>query len=127
MEIIDPNQKRDYESRQNQVSEPAESRGRVLAGIVLLVVGCLWLANAAGIHFPDWLFEWPAILVAIGLFMGARNNFAPGSWIVLMVIGMLFWFDDWLVDLRPFMLPLVAIIAGVYMIAGSRPNRHKNS
>ncbi len=123
MEIIDPNQKREYESRQIRGMHSGssnETRGRVYAGLILLIIGITWLIRKMGIvDLPDWLFHWPAILIAVGIFVGAKHNFAPGGWIVLIVIGFIWWFDFWY-PIRPYMFPIILIAVAAYMILGPR-------
>ena len=39
--------------------------GRVMAGLVLVIVGIAVLARQMGVDLPYWLFTWPMILVGI--------------------------------------------------------------
>src|SRR5689334_3668545 len=65
--------------------------GGVLAGLLLLAVGViLLLRESSYVHIPDWLFTWPMILVAFGLFAGAGNSFRDPGWIIITGVGILF-------------------------------------
>jgi predicted membrane protein len=120
MEIIDPNQKREFEERQYQHSRHGghETRGRILAGLVIILIGSLILAQKLGSWFPDWLFSWQMLLIGIGIFVGAKQSFRPGGWIIPIVIGILFLYDRFLpeINLRPYFIPIILIAIGAVMI-----------
>lgn len=82
-------------------------------GIVFLAVGGLLLARMAGFDFADWLFQWEFILIAIGLFIGAKEGFRNLTWIILVGIGSFFLLDDVFPDMRLGRLILPAIFLGV--------------
>lgn len=99
--------------------------GRVIAGIVLLMVGLAFFAHRAGVDMPSWLFEWPMILIVVGLYIGARQGFRLGGWIAVFLTGAFFLSDDILddfdLDLGRYLFPTAFVIAGLYMIF--RPRR----
>ncbi|MDB5030504.1 DUF5668 domain-containing protein [Mucilaginibacter sp.] len=69
-------------------------KGKVLAGIVLLVVGAsLLLRQMDFFFFPSWLLSWPMWLIAWGLYMGARHNFRNSTWLIMVIIGFAFLLD----------------------------------
>lgn len=98
----------------------SNNSGRVFGGIVLLIIGLAFFAREAGIYFPHWLFSWPMILVAIGLFIGARRSFRSGGWMVLLLVGGVFLIDDIFDDLHlhvyQYLWPTLFIALGLYMI-----------
>jgi len=119
MEIIDPNQKREFEQRSHQpYTGKSETHGRVVAGLIIIIAGGLLLAQKMGAWFPDWIFSWQMLLIAIGFFVGAKRNFRPGGWLIPIFIGVVFLFDRFLpeMNLRPYFLPLILIIVGSVMI-----------
>jgi len=129
MEIIDPKQKQEFEQRSNPQFGRPDPKGRVLAGIVIILVGGLILAQKFGAYFPGWLFTWPMILIAVGVFVGAKNNFRLGGWIIPILIGGVFLFDRFIpeINLRPYLLPIILIAVGSVMILtpkGRRRNRN---
>ncbi len=132
MEIIDPQQKREFEQRNLQSSHRPETKGRILAGVVVLIIGSLLLAQKMGAYFPDWLFSWQTILIAIGIFGGAKQNFRMGGWLIPIFIGGIFLFDRFLPDLnlRPYFFPIILIIIGTVMVltpGGKRMRRKWSS
>src|ERR1700748_1630953 len=62
--------------------------GKVLAGIVLLVVGGVLLLHQFDFpFFPDWIFSFPMLLIVIGFYGGAKRNWRNPAWIILLIIG----------------------------------------
>lgn len=101
--------------------------GRVIGGIVVLMVGLAFFARRADLDLPYWLFSWPMILVVVGLFIGSREGFRPGGWLAVTAVGMVFLADDILdtfdVEIGRFFWPTVVIAIGLYMIF--KPRRFK--
>jgi predicted membrane protein len=124
MEIIDPKQKQEFESRRQQSSAVSTDSGRLVAGLVILTIGVMWMLRKMGYYLPDWLFSWQMILIVVGIFVGSRNSFVPGPWLIPVAIGTIFLVDYWLPDfsLRYYFWPIILITAGVILIftAGSR-------
>ena len=120
MEIIDPDQKREFEERRFQRSHygSTESRGRIMAGLIIILIGGLILAQKLGGWFPGWIFSWQMLLIGIGLFVGAKHNFRPGGWMIPIFIGALFLYDRFFpeINLRPYFVPLILIAIGAVMI-----------
>jgi predicted membrane protein len=114
------------ETNNNTGQEPArfENRsGRVMGGVVLVVIGLLFLGHQAGLDIPYWIFSWEMLVIAIGLYVGARHSFRPGGWMIAILIGGIFLADDMLydLDLRHYIWPSVIILIGLFMIF--RPRR----
>src|SRR5687768_1425084 len=118
MEIIDPQQKREFEAKSASDAGRPDTRNRVIAGLVVIIIGGLLLAQKLGAWFPDWLFSWQMLLIAIGFFIGARHDFRVGGWLIPIVIGVIFLFDKFLpeMNLRPYFFPIILIIIGTVMI-----------
>lgn len=105
----------------------SSSSGRVMGGVVILVVGTLLLAYEFGLDLPRWFFSWKMLLIAIGLYIGARHRFRSWGWLVPIGIGVVFLAEDvfWQFDIRPRVVwPLVIIIVGLFMIL--RPKKKKD-
>lgn len=99
----------------------------IWAGLFVIGVGLVFLAERLGADFPEWLFSWPMILIAFGFFAGIKHGFRAGGWIILMLIGSVFLFDriyDGSVDMLPFLLPAVLIIMGLLITFRPWKNRH---
>jgi predicted membrane protein len=119
MEILDPEQKRNYEARgYEQFSRNYDPKGRILAGLIVLTVGALLFARKMGVYLPAWLFSWQMLLITIGLFIGAKQYFRPGGWLIPVFIGCFMLVSDYLPEwnIRPYLFPAILMIAGLIMI-----------
>lgn len=101
-------------------------RGHIWAGLFLLVIGGVLLARAMGVFFPEWLFTWPVILIALGLFSGLKHSFRGPAWFILIVVGSAFLIDEAYpgISVRAYILPFVVILFGLLFIL--RPWRHRH-
>lgn len=112
---------------ENDMNTPAMHRSNNLgAGLFVIAVGLVFLADRLGVEFPDWVFSWPMLLIAFGLFVGIKHGFRSGGWIILLLIGTTFLFDriyDDQIDLLPFLLPAALIIVG--LVIAFRPWKRK--
>jgi len=110
-------------TQQNQRNLNTRS-GRVLGGVVLVVVGSLIFADRAGFDIPGWLFSWQTIVIAVGIYIGARRSFQPGGWLIPIAVGVVFLLNDWVIgwdSWREYFWPSIIIVIGIYMII--RPKR----
>jgi len=103
-------------------------RGHIWAGFFLLIIGAFLLMRAGGVFLPDWLFTWPVLLIAIGIFIGLKHQFRHGGWIIPILIGSIFLIDRELttVNLRPFIAPIIIISIGLFFILRPKFRRSKN-
>ncbi len=101
--------------------------GRVIGGIVLLMVGMAIMLRQLDVDMPYWLFSWPMILVVIGLYIGGRDAFKPGGWMVVALVGVVFLvedvLDDYDMDFARYFWPLIIISIGLYMIFKPRQRK----
>ncbi|HWZ35813.1 MAG TPA: DUF5668 domain-containing protein, partial [Mucilaginibacter sp.] len=112
----------------NNINNPrVPSNGKAMAGIVLLVVGAVLLLKQFDV-FRDarWLFSFPMLLVVVGLYVGAKNNFRNLGWVVITIIGGAFLLDDIFphFDLSAFFWPAAMIGFGVYLILRRRDHSY---
>jgi predicted membrane protein len=109
--------------------EEAHKRGKVFGGVLVVIIGSLFLARALGADFPRWLFSWKTLLIGIGLAIGFKHNFRTIGWIFPVIIGTVFLFIDWVPELniRHYVWPIVIILGGLFMIfKPSNWNRQKH-
>ncbi|KIO75475.1 hypothetical protein TH53_20130 [Pedobacter lusitanus] len=59
----------------------------VWSGLILLIIGAVFLLRNFGFDIPYWVFSWPSLLILIGLVIGAKRNFHGGGWLVMVLIG----------------------------------------
>jgi predicted membrane protein len=95
------------------------NNSRLVAGVFIIGIGVLFLLKQSGLlFFPKWLFSWPMILIAVGVFVGIKNNFRGGGWLVPLIIGVFFLFDHvlgmW--NLKRYIVPAVLIGVGAMLI-----------
>lgn len=92
---------------------------RIWAGLFLLFVGAVFLLKEIDyLFFPDWLFSWPMILIAIGIFTGIKHGFRNPGWIILLVIGTIFLLREIVPSLHAdkFLVPAIIISVGLSLI-----------
>jgi len=99
--------------------------GKIAAGIWVVAVGIVLLSKQLGAVYPAWLFTWPAVLIAIGIYISARHLFTNPGGLVLIVIGGLFLVDIVAPDLQlsTFIWPIIIIIVGLAMIFKSNKRK----
>ncbi len=99
--------------------------GRVLGGIVLVLVGAVFFMKTMGIIFPVWLFTWPMLVIAIGVFVGAKRLFRGFGWIIITFIGAAFLMEQVFsgITITHFFWPAVIILVGLAMIFNSKKRK----
>ncbi|RYY89047.1 MAG: hypothetical protein EOO15_07255 [Chitinophagaceae bacterium] len=112
---------------QNRWEQRAQRRrgGRVWTGLFLLAIGALLIAQRAGVIFPSWFISWPMLLIALGIWIGARHRFRGFAWFIPIVIGglnLLGQFED-MRYMRPYIGPAILILIGLVFIF--KPRRHR--
>jgi len=96
----------------------------VWTGIFILVIGVVALLRSTVPDFPDWLFSWQMLLIALGLFSGLRHNFRGGAWLILILVGSIFLLRDIFPEFSFNLIwPVVLIVFGLFIILRPR-NRH---
>ena len=101
--------------------------GRAIAGIIVVVVGTLLLAREVGADIPYWVFSWHMLLIAFGLYLGARHSFRNPVWLIPVAIGSVFLIEDLVPEIRvrEYFWPMLIIAVGLVMIIRSR-RRHSD-
>jgi predicted membrane protein len=94
------------------------TRGRVLGGLIVVGVGIVLLARAAGADLPFWITKWPMILIIVGLYVGIRHSFRGPGWMIPLLIGTVFLINeiDPTLNFKEFILPAIVIIVGVALM-----------
>jgi predicted membrane protein len=110
--------------------EEYRSNGKIFGGLILIGIGCLFLAREMGAFIPTWLFSWPVLLITIGLYIGVKHQFQKSSWMILVFIGSVFLVRDFFPEyhLSNYLWPIGLIFFGLYMIAKPKNKdcRNKN-
>ncbi len=99
--------------------------GRPFAGLILVLVGGVLLSRQLGIDIPEWAITWEMLLIALGIFLGARRSFQPSGWIVLILVGSAFLLSDFYPEIViwNYIWPVVIIVFGLLMII--KPRKRK--
>lgn len=92
--------------------------GRIWAGILLLIVGGLLLARQVGADIPAWMFDWPMLLIGIGLLISLKSGFRNAGGYIMMIIGSAFLINDIMPDahMDKFLWPGIFILIGIVFI-----------
>jgi predicted membrane protein len=108
--------------------EKSHNRGRAWGGIILIAAGGLWLAHALNAALPAWLFDWPTILVFVGLYMLGKNGFKHLGGLIVLIIGATFMLEHAMPGMinRKIVWPVIIMGAGIFMIFNPWRNRKKN-
>ncbi|WP_442591000.1 LiaF transmembrane domain-containing protein [Pedobacter sp. AW31-3R] len=94
---------------------------RMWSGIVVLLIGIVFLLSNFGIHMPNWLFSWHTILLAIGLAVGYRRGYNGGGWLVMVLIGGYFTLLDITdINMSKYYFSFAFIALGLYLILKPR-------
>lgn len=107
---------------QNFSNSNAKS-GKAFGGLILIVIGAGLLLRQFDLDlFPYWLFSWPMILIAVGLFHGARHGFQHPVPIILLLLGGIFLFNRLDLGFNLPIWPIFIIAAGIWMLVRRSPN-----
>lgn len=84
-------------------------------GLILLLVGGVLLLRQSGYPLPHWLFSWEMILITVGLVIGIRHGFKDFSWLLMILVGLVFLSDDIFagLKLRAYAIPIIIIGVGL--------------
>jgi hypothetical protein len=101
--------------------------GRVFGGMVVVAVGLVLFAKASGAAIPDWITHWPMILIAIGLFVGARHAFRGPGWLILILVGTAFLVNELSpeLDFRNYIWPSIIIVVGLMIMFRPKGRRKR--
>lgn len=95
------------------------SSGKVMAGLLLIVIGLVILATKLNFFFlPGWFFSWEMLLIVLGLFIGFKHNFRKPAWLVLVIIGTVFLLEDLVpgVNFKFYFWPILLISIGLWVM-----------
>jgi predicted membrane protein len=106
--------------------EAESRRGKVAGGLLIVIIGSLFLARELGIELPHWLFSWKTLLIGIGLVMGIKHRFRRPGWLIAVAIGSIFLLADVYPGLivKSVLVPVILILAGLFMIFKPRRRYH---
>ena len=95
------------------------SNSKILAGVLIIFFGVMFLINRMGVNVPRWIFSWELILISIGFVSLYKHNFKHFAGYVMITIGAVFLVNDFnphFFNTR-LLLPVIIIAFGVLMIS----------
>ncbi len=126
------NEKYSKDLKDKIVAEAQEPRrglenrsGRIFGGSVLVIIGGILLVRQLGVELPEWILSWGTLLIAVGLFIGAKHSFRGIGWMIPIIIGGVILIENFVPDLsvKHYIWPLLIICFGLFMIF--RPRHHR--
>jgi hypothetical protein len=121
------------ETQDNKASEKnnierINRSGRTLGGLVVIAVGTIFLLDRLNLDIPHWVFSWPMILIAIGIFIGASHSFKKPGWIVPVIIGSVFLLGQQMdISVEKFFWPIIIICIGIAIIFKPKHRRRRHN
>ncbi|MEJ5995460.1 LiaF domain-containing protein [Pedobacter sp. Du54] len=104
-------------------------KGKVLAGLIIVLIGSLILIDNFGFDLPSWVMHWSNLLIIIGLFIGVKHNFRNSAWFILVLIGSIFTLKEAFgngINFGKIIFPSILVILGLYILFKPKTGfRHK--
>jgi hypothetical protein len=100
-------------------NQKSPRNGKMLVGLLLLILGLGFLFQQLDFFFiPNWLFSWPSWMIIWGLYMGAKHNFRNSTWLIMVLVGLVFISDDIFPghNMHHLIWPLAIIGFGIWLI-----------
>jgi predicted membrane protein len=91
---------------------------RIWLPVGLVCIGTLLLLREFGVTLPEWLFNWPMLLIVIGIFSGLTHAFRGPGWLIMILVGTFFLMDQLIpgIDIHRFIWPAVIIAVGLILL-----------
>jgi hypothetical protein len=102
----------------NQNKKYSKENAPAFAGVILLIIGFIWLLGEMNVHIPSWLIQPYMFMIGIGIYLGIKRNFqAPFGWMIPLGIGACWLVGDLFdVNVWRFGFPVALIGAGIFII-----------
>ena len=108
--------------------ERGKSRGKLVAGVLVVVFGLLYLFRELGLEIPRWLISWEIIMIGIGIVILIRHKFQKMTGYIFIAVGVTFKIHEFYPHLFNWriIIPIIIIMAGISMIYRAKfGNRRK--
>src|SRR5664279_490831 len=98
-------------------------RSRIWFPLALVCIGGILFLRAFGVPLPEWIFDWPVLIIALGIFSGLTHAFRGPGWLIMILIGTFFLMDHLIpgIDIHRFIWPAAIIAVGLVMLV--RPKK----
>lgn len=122
------NQPTNFERFRNSSRRRRHSNDSVATGLFLLLIGCGLLMGKMFPQIPGWIFSWKTFLIALGFYLGYKNNFRLGPWIAPIIVGIVFIVKQnfYGLPIAHFIWPIAIIVVGVALIVRPRFSKSNN-
>lgn len=95
-------------------------------GILIVVVGAVFLLRNTGVEVPHWILSWHTIMLGAGLWIGYRKNFQGSGWLALTVIGAIFTLRDiTILDFEVSKITTALVLIGLGLWVILKPKKFK--
>ena len=95
-----------------------EQLSKIVAGILIISFGTIFLLDISGMDIPNWIYSWKMILIAVGFVAMIKNNFRK-IWDYLVAgVGVVFLINEFYpnsIDSK-LILPVAVIAIGVTIL-----------
>ena len=106
----------------NNMIQQQRTSGKMVAGIILVILGSMLLLDQNGVDIPNWIISWPMFLIAIGIHSGVKNNFSKPGAFIMIFFGLVFLVDNYFLDLHfSIVWPAMLIGAGIWLVLKNKP------
>lgn len=120
MEMQD--QQNAHSNRRDQYANYYSRGGKIMSGLIVVLIGAVLLARKMGVDIPYWVTSWEMLVIAIGFFIGAKHSFRGYGWMFPVLIGSAFLVGHIVpeLDIRNYMWPVIIITIGLVMMFNPR-------
>ncbi|GAB3934388.1 LiaF transmembrane domain-containing protein [Mucilaginibacter myungsuensis] len=97
--------------------------GKAFAGVILLAIGLVYLLEETNLFYiPDWVISFPMFMIALGVYIGAKNDFKRPVPLIIIAIGALSLLDDIFprADFSRAIWPMILVGVGFWLIYGRK-------
>jgi predicted membrane protein len=95
-----------------------KKRERIAKGILLLIIGSVWMLRELDYALPDWIFGFPSIFLLLGTYSLVKNGPQQIGAYIWIFLGSFFIVDqlypNW--NLKDFILPFAILVSGVIFL-----------
>ncbi|MCC6370412.1 MAG: hypothetical protein IT236_05340 [Bacteroidia bacterium] len=104
--------------------EQKHNRGKIMGGLLIVVIGTLYLARELGVSLPEWLLSWKMLLIGLGVVSAIKHKFMHPVWVILIGAGTALILSDLYPEmhLKPLLWPMLLIALGFYIMFKPRRN-----
>ena len=105
-------------TRESSSRKQRSTNERIIFGSIVIIAGILLVLRNIGFPFPTFLFSWPMILIAVGIFSAIKDKFTNNTWWILIALGTFFLISREFPDLElgDFFWPAIVIAIGLSIL-----------